>query len=77
MELFDNNKYYVIFPFYKIHKSNIIIFGIRDIKTKEFIDDNKIHSGGNLQFKTKEIYWELTILKHKNYEMIFHIYNVP
>ena len=72
---YENNKYYVVFPFYKFNK-NSIIFGVRDTKEKSIISDNDIY-GEHLTFNKNKKYWELTILKKENYEMIFNIYNVP
>ena len=74
--LLENNKYYSVFPFYKNNQSSNIIFGLRDKVENKIIDDNDI-SGKYLKFNKEEKSWELTILKNKNTEMIFNIYNVP
>ena len=75
-EKIEKDKYWVIFPFYKINKLKTIIFGIRDISNNNSIDDNDI-SGKYLSFNNSENYWELSILKTENCEMIFNIFNVP
>ena len=72
----ENNKYYVVFPFYKFNKLKKIIFGIRDINNKELIDDNEI-DGEYLKFNSGNQQWELNILKKEYSEMVFDIFNVP
>ena len=71
---YQNNKYYVVFPFYK--NKNKIILGIRDTKEKKLINDNEIQ-GDNIHYNTKEKQWELNIIKKEYSEIIFNIYNVP
>ena len=73
---FENNKYYIVFPFYKTKESNKIILGIRDAKNKEFINDEYI-SGNYLKFSPQNNHWKLTILISKQTESFFNIYNVP
>ena len=72
----ENNKLYTVFPFYKNNKVKKVIFGIRDEKTKDFMDDNDIY-GEHLKFYNLENKWELTILKNNNEENLFNIYNLP
>ena len=69
----ENNKYYIVFPFYKCRE---LFFGIRDTKENKLIDNNDIF-GKNLNYDRNNNKWELTILKSENCEMIFNIYNVP
>ena len=77
---YENNKYFVVFPFYKT-KTKHVFFGIRDIKTKEFVDKKYIFENENFNYfysdnEPKNRY-SLFIIKEKSEFMIFNIYNVP
>ena len=57
---YKNNKYFTVFPFYKPRKprkeymEEFIYFGIRDIKTLEFIDNKDIKENDYLKFNEKK-----------------------
>ena len=74
----EDNKYYVVFPFYKYINLKKIIFGIRDSKNEELINNTEISGEKHLTYNRKDKQWELLILsKKEDYEMMFNIYNVP
>jgi hypothetical protein len=73
---FENNKYFIVFPFYKTNEDNIF-FGIRNIESNDILDDNDIKEDDYLKYNKRERRFELKIIKEKLEYMIFNIYNVP
>ena len=70
----ENINYFIVFPFYKTNREKIF-FGIRDIKTKSFIDNKDIMENDFLKYNESKNRYELEIIKTEL--MMFNIYNVP